>query len=189
MYKELFSHINDGQLVSLFSTSGDDNGFIVGFILGVSEESVLIKEVDQYGSFDGFTLTRLNDIYRIAYAGKYENKLMKLYSQKKDNTVFMPDARRSLEDSFLLFGSENHHLISVLMNTENGETVSGYIDSFTSENLILNCIDEDGQKNGKTIIDRGQIIRIACLSAYEIMLSSLYEQSGGMRDGFHVPQR
>ena len=170
MDKELSIHINDGKLVSIYCSNADD-GFVVGFILAVSDGYVLIKEVDSYGKFDGYTLIRIEDIYQIHYSGKYEKKLEKLYDLEDYSNILSPGLLNPLVDSILHFAHDNHYIISVL--SEGGDTISGFIDSFSAVSLTIDCIDEFGQKNGTTIIDRNCVSRICCLSAYENSLYSI----------------
>ena len=173
--EELIPHINDGELVSLY-TDPEEERFTVGFVLAVTEESVLLKLVDPYGNFDGFSLLRTADICRIEFGGQYEQKIMKLYRRREDPRVLEPEPSISLEEFFLSYAEKEHILIALLTDGEDGKTLFGFVEALTPERLTLRCIDDYGRGDGIVVLDRARLARLSCLSQDEDALCVLMEE-------------
>lgn len=57
--------------------SGIDD--VVGIVEDITDEFCKIKQIDQYGMYDGFSFVKINDITQISYDSQEEKTVLKLY--------------------------------------------------------------------------------------------------------------
>lgn len=72
MFKEL------GVLTSLFIDPQNPDDFVAGFVEAVNQRQVMLRSVSPFGKFDGFIVTRLNDIDLIMGEDDYSLRLSRL---------------------------------------------------------------------------------------------------------------
>lgn len=157
MIQYAMSHIDPMQIVSIYCDRDNPASHLTGFVHELSEEYVLIRHVNPDGLYDGFVLVRQEDVFRVDYGGKYEQKVQALYNIKKQTHPELPNDT-SLYSSLLGFCNAHQLVISVELEDT---IVSGFIVLFDYDYIHLQVLDEYGTNNGEMILDTCHIISLA----------------------------
>ena len=155
--------MND-DIVSVFSNRYDMKKCAVGFIGDVCENGVVINHVTSEGNYDGFVWRKLESIYRIDIAGKYEMQLKKLYKKKNQTheKLCRADNKKTLEQLFE-FAYHNNKVVNVCLDeSEEQENIVGLIKEIDEEGMITIKRRLYGEDDGMSVFHMENTFKISC---------------------------
>ncbi len=161
------------KLVSLYTNIENRDAFNVGFILDYDTEFLLLNSISTYGKCDGVLMIYIDEIFRIESDSIYNNKLLKLLNNDKLINYQFGKYNSCIEKMFN-YAKDNDMIISLsFFDSDNRNDVIGKVMSFDNEQVKLSCYDEEGRKDGISIIKTSDINFASIDSEDEKMISFL----------------
>lgn len=151
------------KVVSCYFNREDNSVHLTGFIFDYNDEELLLAHITPRGEYDGFVLNKMENLYRIDCEGKYEKKIHELYKSKHQSHSVVPCNKEKIADALLKYACENGCLVT--LELENA-SVTGQIEKY-GDYISLQVLDENGEENGKCIIDIHEIVTFSCDTDYE----------------------
>jgi len=163
--------MNKKEIVSVYSNLTDTTKFCTGIVLGISEEHLLIAHVTPKGMYDGIMLKKLENIYRVDFGGRYEEKIRRLLNNEsfKNYTIL----NNNLMEYVLTYSKNNKLIITVEINDSNYDDVQGIVEEVADDTVLIKCVTEYGEIEGSTIICIKDITHLVCDSEDEQILKTL----------------
>ena len=173
---DLLKHCHSNQSVaSFYFYDAAEKHHATGFVYAYNDTQLIIKHISPYGESVGLILVRRADICRIRVDGKYEQKIQKLYQLHcPAYPAYEPCADYWI--SLLTYAKETHELVSVELEAC---IVSGEVLSCSENDVELELLDEYGNPNGRSCINR-DIVQSVCLgSADERLIQAMRKLQAG----------
>ena len=168
----------ENKIISIYNNKFETNKFSVGYIINYDKTYYIMARISPYGEYDGYELGMVNDIYKIEYDGKYENKIKKLYDYKNQSHNMLEKSGENLIYEFLNFVKDKELVISVELCDSNLCDAQGYVKKVSIDNIEIDLIDEYGYNDGITDIDLKTVTSIVCDSNDETILKILSKIEG-----------
>lgn len=150
----------------------DDESFRVGFYIGGNEMYSLFELISTRGYNDGIYLTDTASVYRADCGDSYTCRMEKLFAiQKQDHIQGITNADNCSPAWLFEFAKSKNYVLSV--QTEDGDTISGYVDEYSDDAVTINRLNDDGEYDGVTGLLTEKIIRIRCNSGNDLILQQL----------------
>ena len=175
MIKTLKECYENQKVASFYFNKEDNCAHLTGFLHCYNENEILIAHITPRGEYDGFVLSKIDNLYRVDYSGDYEKKIQLLYKLKSQSHSTVTCDKDSILFSFLEFANKNKYLIS--MELENA-SVTGFVEEY-DDSIRLKVINENGVENGGCVINIDEVITFSCDTDYEQdlkILNSVKEQ-------------
>ena len=175
--KELINKLkNSCKLAAVYSDDDNCDKFAVGYILKNTSDELLMLNISPYGKYDGFSVIRTDDIYRIEYESLYLKKIERL-TDKGEISFPELDCGEYLTDSLMKYSMENE-MIALIKIGGGADVVTGFVSDVTDEFVCLKQISDCGEYDGMTFIGKEQISFIAsddeeCRCIKKLYLSEL----------------
>ncbi len=150
----------EGTLTSIYSDRDDYDRFSVGYILSLDSDNVLLEHISPNGIFDGFSIVKKEDIYRLENEGLYLEKiklLNKIKKEKRHNLPIKTDGCLLL--NFIDYIVENNIFAKISINADSPD-IMGYIVEASNTDIIVIQINYYGKYDGKTFLLIDDIERI-----------------------------
>ena len=151
----------DHIMVSVYSNREDMDRFMVGYVLGVSEEELLLALISPAGKYDGYALVELDQIYRINEAGEYEQKIERLYEKEETQHAFFPIDESNLLGSLLAF-SKLKGYISLFELLDGEDSVQGFYEDRSGSMISVISVTDYGERDGKSFFNANELTRVFC---------------------------
>lgn len=174
MNSVLLNAMAEKKIVSLYTDTSETNKFTVGYILGTSDDYVLLNSIATNGINDGLYLLQANDIFRINIDGEYENKILKLYHMQNQKPV----ANMQVDDlfnAFFTYAQKNAMIVSIKLCDGEEYELSGIVENVSDEQLTLKCISNYGKYDGISIVKNNYITKATCNSDFECTLNKILD--------------
>ena len=160
-------------LVILFRDEFDDSS--IGFIVDISEDFILLEEVDDNGKLDGIVILRIEDITRVRWEGNELNSLSKLIDLKERikglNAIDISNKYYALDSVFQKFKHIGIHIEEI----DNGVLFIGEIAEIDADTIILH---EFGTKSNLDrsfiMLELEDITKIQAGGIYEMGLMKIF---------------
>ncbi len=173
--KSVFQNIKDDQLVSVYCDTNCPNTHLTGFIGAIFDDDVIVRHISKEGLYDGFIMIRTSDVFRVDLGGEYENKILALYTIKKQSHPMLSFGDSSME-TLLNFCIEESLVLSLeLLNC----TLTGFVLDFDETKVHLQLVDLNGRKNGETFVMCDEIVSFAADTSTEQDIRCLYYETNG----------
>lgn len=158
--KELINKLkNLRKLAAVYSDYDNCDKFTVGYILKNTSDELLILNISPCGKYDGFSVIRTDDIYRIEHESLYLKKIERL-TDKGEISFPEFDCGNSLMDGLMKYSMENE-MITLIKIGGGADIVTGFVSDVTDEFVCLKQISDCGEYDGMTLIGKEQISFIA----------------------------
>lgn len=168
MIISLKNYINDAEFTSVYDDIGNLDSCAVGIPCRLTDEEVLLMQVDENGWYDGYVSILLSNIHRLDIRGKYELKLQKLYSAIAYN---QSTPRVNLDEVNLNVSKANTCLLewscakgSLLKisidQTNDSAGLIGEVLKIFEDRVQLQLIDQYGQEDGIAEFDLSEVQKI-----------------------------
>lgn len=124
---------------------------IIGYITEINDDCIIINEVDEYGTFIGNTLIRINDILHICSDSRY---IRDLHDLQNHNCIFNPNLRKTIWEKseklkhYLNELKENGKISTLFF--EDDRFVIGIILEIDPEFCLIKNIGKNGKEEGLT---------------------------------------
>lgn len=170
--------IEKRSLVSVFFNINNSQHLSAGFIHDISDEQVIIKHISKQGLYDGYVIRRLVDILRVDTNGDYEKRLFSLYNLNDQTHAALLLKSKCIKESnlfkeILISAQELNFAVSLLLNGDDEEDLSGWVKNVNDTVVVLSKISYYGHNDGKTILKLEDIVAIDCDTDDEISLKLL----------------
>lgn len=162
---------NHKTVYSFWDDHGDES-FRVGFYIGGNEKYSLFELISTRGYSDGLYLTDTEAIYRADCGDSYTRRIERLFAiQKQKHMRGMTDADNCSPTWLFEFAKRKKYVLSV--QTEDGDTISGYVHEYADAAVTIDRLNDDGEYDGVTNLLIEKIIRIRCNSGNDLILQQL----------------
>lgn len=149
--KELTEVMLKNELCSIFVADDLEDGY-TGFILGVTDDEILMLKIDQEGREDGYYLRKTDDIFYLWTDDRYIRRRKRLL-KKNERRIHYSSGRKQLSDELLAYAMEHHELVYVSHFTDSTYSL-GWVKYFSDEILVLEECLHTGETDGETWIRR-----------------------------------
>ncbi len=147
--------------VSVYSDREEADRFSVGYVLGVSDEELLLALISPAGRYDGYSLLKLNQIYRVNECGLYEQKIVGLYEKEQIKHALFPIDESNLMGSILAFSKQKGYIVRLeLLDGE--DSVQGFYDDKSGNVISVYSVTDFGERDGKAHLYTDDISWIVC---------------------------
>ena len=161
--------------VAIYTDATDTSKFCVGSIVGLDNQYIFLKTVDENGRDDGYTLRAIETIYAVEEDTQYLSRIAELSKRFAHSAMMDLDGHPSMLDALGAYAQSEKEFVSVELNSSGVFDVSGYIFK-TNEAIWGICqVDSNGVRNGRIYVDKASIRRVDCGSNTEANLKYLSE--------------
>ncbi|PCJ56509.1 MAG: hypothetical protein COA73_11920 [Candidatus Hydrogenedentota bacterium] len=161
------------KLVECYRSKFDDDGvFALGYVVDASEQFVLIHNVDQRITLDGYTMLRIADLTQFDVEVEQAQFIEKALAIRKKE-IKRPVLVDLTDMETMLFSIEqNYPLVAIYREDVDPDACwIGSIDSITDKTVTLNEMDPDAKWNGSKRFRLDEITRIDFDGGYETALA------------------
>ena len=158
------------------------NQTIVGHIKKLTPENITVKEISEYGESIGTTTFKVDDLVNIVVEDKtlrcleYTEKMSKRLSAAKCTTIW----RNGFETKEQILDRMKERKIITLF-VEDGEdddtNVVGFVEDVDDKSVLVEMIDEYGEKNGRILVPLETITGVRWESLENNLRWLLYQNS------------
>ncbi len=147
--------------IAYYTNREDSDVFSVGEIIAYDEDYILTSEISPQGTFDGYSLQKIETIYRMDIDDSYVNQIYFQYKKDEKEQLAIDDltSNKSLLDSIVGYLKIRSDLVSFSLNKIRETDFCGRIMECTDVFLIIQIIDEN-KPSGETIIKKDSIFSI-----------------------------
>lgn len=158
MYKILKNLEGNRELTSIYTDVNNCDRFAVGYIMDVTETQALILNIGLHGEFDGYTVIKVDDIYRIETQSKYLKKINGL-SDVNIDTVFEIKTTDDLLIDVLNKAIERKSIVVVGVG-DIDNSIMGYVEKVEDNKVYIEQVNEYGESDGSSVILYNEIVRV-----------------------------
>lgn len=163
------------KLVSVYRSEDTDEN-ITGYILGNSDEFLLLSAMDYYGNYDGFIVLKMDAIYRCEMESIYAKRAQKLFSLRgqKHPELKLRDEEEMIP-SILRFAQETQKVVSIELRESDSYDVKGMVTALDDHAVFIHQLTGDGAFDGDTVVLLEDITEVCCDSQSEQSVKLLLE--------------
>ena len=175
--KYLMSAMNDNIPVSLYADKEDTENCMVGFIQGVTEEHVLVACFGTYGLYDGFTIKKCKDIFRLDSKDTYTEKVFKLYKFHEQKHPLIVRNSDNLVFDLLQHAKDNRLVVALVLCESDSDTcdAQGFISTIHDGMVTIEQVCRDGCNDGACVVRLEDISTVYCDSDEQMAVKILAE--------------
>ena len=164
----LKNFLGSNNPISVYDDTNDTEKFMIGFLIGLTEQHALFNAITTRGFEDGYYLTLIEDIYRVdGGGGKYQNKILALWNNLKQVKANNIEIKDNLVNDLLSYSKDEKLPISIYIFNDDNTDITGFVNAFDNDIVTIDLIDNYGNEDGISIVDISRISRICCDSGYE----------------------
>lgn len=173
MKKEIFDRFKtNNEIISIYVDLEDINAVDTGFVYEVNRDYLILCNLSKKCIYDGLKLFRLKDIFRVDYDTKYE-QLFRTEGNDKVKSGCDIVINDDFILSFLKHSKDNHEVISVCIEVVPNTGITGIVEEYSEDTVVLGMYNEDGEYEGKTCININDISNIHLDTNYERKINQL----------------
>ncbi len=165
-------------LTSLYFDCEDRQKHYTGYIMNFTKDEILIAHISHNGYYDGYIWRHIDDVYRIDYGGEYERRIETLYKARKQthNALSISENSDNLFLSALESAKINNLVVSLIIDDD---CRTGLIKNYDRDIVRLWSLNDNGKKDGVTIVRCSEILVLEIDTDYEQDLKLLYQKDNG----------
>lgn len=163
---------DENAVVSIYKDFDDTAVCEVGYINTYNDDEILLSSINKRGEYDGYILLHIDDIFRIEANGKYEEKMKKLYSLKKQKHEKFELANDGVAYRIFDFAKENN--LIVCFDFED-DCRRGFVQRYEENICIIKTVTDYSEPDGEAIIDIDQANSISLDTDFEQDLKLVFE--------------
>ncbi len=154
------------------ATFEDDDIYSLGYVVDASDQFVLIHNVDQRITLDGYTMLRIEDLTQFATEVEQAQFIEKALAIRKKE-IKRPVLVDLTNMETILFSVDQHYpLVTIYREAVDPDACwIGSIDSITDKTVTLNEMDPDAKWSGSKRFRLDEITRIDFDGGYETALA------------------
>ncbi len=153
----LFEILNDSKskkkLIGIWQY-GDEDGFLMGYVIDFNEEFVLFQHYTKFGKKDGIMTLLVDGIESIDFDDEY-SKAMSFLTENSEQIYNQPEIDLKINDSkdwitetINKLSGNRQQIISLEINRT---YYSGYIIKSSKSDFLLKCVGKMGEDEGKVV--------------------------------------
>lgn len=172
----------NNQLIAFRTPKEEWGETIVGHIKKLTPENITVKEISEYGESIGTTTFKVDDLINIVVEDKtlrcleYTEKMSKRLSAAKCTTIWGNGFETKEQ---ILDRMKERKIITLFV--EDGEdddtNVIGFVEDVDDKSVLVEMIDEYGEKNGKILVPLETITGVRWESLEDNSRWLLYQNS------------
>ena len=152
---------------------------IIGYVVELTENNITVNEIDEIGSFIGFSTFKLDDIVDIVMDDKTLRCLTSLNTNNKQISTNTTSTIWGIGDEMknhILLMKQRNELFTLFI--EDDETsVIGFVNDIDDKSVLVDMVDNYGEENGKILIPFEIITGIRWKSAEDQARLILYNHN------------
>lgn len=172
MINTIKKYYNENAVISIYNDSDDTTKHFTGYINSYNDCEILVSHITPRGEYDGYILLHIDDIFRIEANGKYEEKIEKLYSLKKQKHEKFTFDNDGIAYQLLDFASENNLIVRFEFHDD---IRCGFIDKYDQSICTINPVNDFGKSDGTATIDINKAEIISVDTDFEQDLKLIFE--------------
>lgn len=163
-----------GQLASIYTDSGDPDGFFAGFLECVGPRHFLMAEVTPWGRLDGWRVRRTQDAFQLLAGEDYEERLSVLLAHYREQHVTFFEHPLA-EDADILFSvltkcAREGCVVSLVVGDD---MITGRVKEVNELRVTLRAMGFFGADAGEEVITLRDVEMASIASQEEIMYETL----------------
>ena len=152
----------NNEIVSLYTNFNEPDKFWAGFIGRISDEFLMLNSISSSGRYEGFRINKISDIYKIEFGGKYQGKLKRLYLLQNQKHETVNNISEDLISDLLIFAREKKLVVTIQTRDSGYDDVIGYVEDMADETIKIKLLDEFGDEDGFSVLNKNDITLLAC---------------------------
>ena len=174
MYNHIKEIYQNNYFVSFYDDISNEEKHYTGKINAFDKDLVLISHINSRGEYDGYILKRIQDIFKISFNGKYEDKIKNLYEHKKQSHTLSLENCKNIVKALFQYAISNKKIVR--FETENS-IVIGYVKKFDNDVAMILQLNDYAEKSSETCLNIDMFDTISVDTDYEQDLDILYSLS------------
>lgn len=166
LLKKIFSESKEkNSFISVYTNKENTEIFSIGIVCDFDDDFILLKKVNLEGSFDGFSILLIEDVYLIEWNDAYLKKMQLIIKndivgiEKEVQKLLLANLRF---DDFIKLCLIKNFFISINSIYDIG--FMGYVKNYDGENIVLNNIDSYNKNDGFSLFKISEIEKISLMS-------------------------
>ena len=167
----------ESKPVSLYSDKEDTEHFSCGYILGATQEDVVLCSITPNGLYDGFLVLKTANIFAVEYDDQYTQKIQALYTareQKHPHLSFVEND--NLMKNVLQYARDHSLVVSIELFDSQLDNIQGLVKEVDDEYLYVMQLDDSGCADGKICVLMEAVTSVSCDAEKENALNALRVQ-------------
>ncbi len=173
MRKWLIQYKEEQKNISIYTDANNTDKFINGYVVGVDNHDFLIRSFAPNGTYDGYIMRPIDDVFQIQVDAKYNKAMIQLIENAIPHKSIPIQENESVIMSFLRWIKTTGLVMSVRLHQAEKLDVCGYIEQIGENTCTIRLLDFYGQEDGRTIVDINCITEIYCDTDDEQRLARL----------------
>lgn len=139
------------KVVSLSLNQSDPEKVVIGFVEGIDNNFIKLKEVSPEGLDDGISIHNLNDIYSASFDDRYSRRLEFLINNRSKNYLSSRNLKIEAKYDDMILNILNTALKAKCVLTigfVQEYTVTGYVKRLSKKEVVITCIGYEGDYDG-----------------------------------------
>lgn len=161
MNKYYLNFKKNKELICVYSDETDTESFAAGYVVGVSDDDIILYHLTPIGNYDGYLLLSINNIFLTEYNTKYSKKLNYISENLSNQNLHYFDDE-NLKSCLLKYAYDNTLIVEVQLINSGLNDVVGKVNSFNKETVIIDKYTEYGEKDGQAVFNILDITRLSC---------------------------
>lgn len=152
---------------------------IIGYIVELTDNNITVNEIDEIGSFNGFSTFKLDSIVDIVMDDKTLRCLTSLNTYNKQIFANTTSTIWGIGDEIKnhIFQMKQRNELFTLFVEDDETSVIGFVNDFDDNSVLIDMVDNYGEKNGKILIPYEIITGVRCKSAEDQARLILYNHN------------
>lgn len=176
MKQTLQNYLSNRKLIATYSLPEKPDSFEVGFIDEIDDDTIMLEGYADDGSFDGYIILWIKDIYQIEWDSKYVKMISKLLSSDNQNNKLNDLSNHCIAD-LIRYAQNSNRIITIGLLSRDGKQLMGYIQRITSKTITLRIVNQYGEQDGITIIYLNDCKYLSCGGHEESIVEKLSKLS------------
>lgn len=149
-----------GEIMQFHIDENDPETFVVGRLAALDEKWFLVQSISIYGKWDGLALYLRSDLVSTIGEKRYLEKLSTLIRYHNEPSPDVPSVAEDALQALLGFSRKNGKPVSLELKWSGKCDVCGFIRDIFENTAHIRQIDEYGEYDGETIVDKDAITRV-----------------------------
>ncbi len=173
MYNLLNNLMEEKTLTAFYTNRDESDKFSVGYVYALETDTIIIINIGIHGEFDGFTLERIEDIFKIETDTLYLRKIKMLLDCDVQSQNL--EITGELLEDILKYAKNNNHIVMIRIEGTD-DSIVGFVLKISDTIISVKQINEYGEYDGICLFYRNEINRVMMKDVECILLEKLIQK-------------
>lgn len=99
------------EMICVYSDETDTESFATGYVVGVSDDDIILYHLTPNGNYDGYLLLPINKVFLIEHDTKYSNKIKYISEKQSKQNIQYFDEETIIIDKYTEYGEKDGQAI------------------------------------------------------------------------------